>query len=141
MINTNELKRGNWFYDTIGGKYGKPGYQKVLSISEESVNHWQDKGVFGSSKAEDINPIPLTPEILDKAGLKRGNWIFKEGEYMLTEDIYINYTCNIYYKYWEGDGDQGGIETKTFCEIKYLHQLQNLYFALTGTELEINLNP
>ena len=24
-------------------------------------------------------------------------------------------------------------------EIKYLHQLQNLYFALTQTELEINL--
>lgn len=24
-------------------------------------------------------------------------------------------------------------------EIKYLHQLQNLYFALTGKELEINL--
>ncbi len=24
-------------------------------------------------------------------------------------------------------------------EIKYLHQLQNLYFALTGTEIEITL--
>ena len=26
-----------------------------------------------------------------------------------------------------------------FKTIKYLHQLQNLYFVLTGTELEINL--
>jgi hypothetical protein len=26
------------------------------------------------------------------------------------------------------------------CELKYLHQLQNLYFAWTGDELEIDLN-
>ena len=26
-----------------------------------------------------------------------------------------------------------------FKHIKYLHQLQNLYFALTGKELEVNL--
>jgi len=26
-----------------------------------------------------------------------------------------------------------------FIELKYLHELQNLYFALNGKELEINL--
>ena len=27
----------------------------------------------------------------------------------------------------------------SICKVKYLHQLQNLYFALTGEELEIDL--
>lgn len=61
-------------------------------------------------------PIPLTPEILEKCGFEKcscGGW--KHG-------IHIS-------KY-----DNGKLYYKTVI-IKYLHQLQNLYFALTGEEL------
>ena len=35
--------------------------------------------------------------------------------------------------------DNYGMEFK-LCEVKYVHQLQNLYFALTGKELELTNN-
>lgn len=80
----------------------------------------------------ELHPIPLTEEILLKCGFRRENYISKKA-------------WNIsfgFYNIWGIIGDKftlylNGDETET--EIKYLHQLQNLYFALTGTELEINL--
>ena len=78
------------------------------------------KGSFksGNSILEDFEPIPLSPEILEKAGFEKcscGGW--KQGELHLYKGF--NY------------------ERKRI--IKYLHQLQNLYFSLTGEELTINL--
>ncbi len=81
------------------------------------------------------NPIPLTPEILEKCG-----WVWNE-------------ECNSFEKYPNGDARMnlqkkfnGGYTMFNYvikaliCEnIWHLHQLQNLYFALTGTELEISL--
>lgn len=70
---------------------------------------------------EEMKPIPLTEEILLKCGFD-------------TESIpyhCINGNVVIYYS-------QGDFLCKyTGHEIKYLHQLQNLYYALTGTELTI----
>ena len=68
----------------------------------------------------DVEPIPLTEEWLLKLGFKFtngygfkifGNWLQKE------DDVYF-YNVN-----------------GNFVEINYVHQLQNLYFALTGQEL------
>lgn len=69
----------------------------------------------------DIHPISLTSEILEKCAFKNG------GSYWILNDVII-YDGELYgdftYKYNYADK-----------EIKYLHQLQNLYFALTGEEL------
>lgn len=65
--------------------------------------------------------FPLTPEILVKAG-----FIYLAGQ-------------------WNWNSIALHIEKKYFIYlhshriIKYLHELQNLTFALTGKELEINL--
>ena len=75
-------------------------------------------------------PIPLTEEWLLKFGFeKRGYVKFlgnayqrfvlgRNGIYSINEIAYIYEVC---------DHD--------LCEIRYVHQLQNLYFALTGEEL------
>jgi len=58
---------------------------------------------------KDIEPIPLTEEWLCKLGFDNNHWATK----WILEDMPIP------------------------TGIKYVHQLQNLYFALTGKELTL----
>ncbi len=73
-------------------------------------------------------PIPLTEEILLKCEGNHSAFyhVFDCVELGLVDDDFIN---GFYTLYLDG-------YTK---KISYLHQLQNLYFALTGKELEIKL--
>jgi hypothetical protein len=76
--------------------------------------------------------IPLTEEWLVKMRLEKEedepfNWSDKK-----------KYLCDCFLLGYYSDGIhyvKNGV--KTGIPIKYVHQLQNLYFALTGTELEI----
>ncbi len=72
------------------------------------------------------SPIPLTEEWLLKFGFKRQiNQPY--ADYILNDwGICYEIDTNNYFWY---DYDK--------LEIKYVHQLQNIYFALTGDELEI----
>lgn len=84
-------------------------------------------------------PIRLTEEILLKCGFEKKNhtWsdksvsiglFFKNGYYVENSREGFLF-CQLHYS------GQGWF----FKNTEYLHQLQNLYFALTGQELEINL--
>ena len=66
-------------------------------------------------------PIPLTPEILEKCGLNSPLAVLSHNrDFVITGTEY----------------DYNGVY---IGKIEYLHQLQNLYFALTGQELTVNL--
>jgi hypothetical protein len=71
-----------------------------------------------------IKPIPITEEWLLKFGFKKH----------LTEDTYPTFAKNMLN--WN-DGILYLIGYGFINHINYLHQLQNLYFALTGVELII----
>jgi hypothetical protein len=108
MIEAKELRIGNWVY--------------ALKSKPEPVKIDDDR--FPIYATRDYSPIPLTPEILKKAG-------FIISEAVAEADI-IELNRAPYY-----------FELKTGNEkvvIKYLHQLQNSFFALTGQELEINMD-
>ena len=72
-------------------------------------------------------PIPLTEEWLLKFGFEKTEnfWINKEPllRYAISS---LGLICSI------GDNDMGFV----YNSILYVHQLQNLYFELTGKELE-----
>ena len=72
-----------------------------------------------------IKPIPLTEEILLKAGFEK----YKD------TDFYIAHGFEI--PYFKAGGDL--IVEVEISKIKSVHQLQNLYYALTGEELNIEL--
>ena len=72
-------------------------------------------------------PIPLTEEILLKAGFE------KRQDTMWT--IYNKSWISLYKMM---GGEYYEVED-TYTSLKYVHSLQNLYFALTGEELEIEL--
>lgn len=73
-----------------------------------------------------IKPISLTPEILEKCGFE------KDSEVIFKHDDTMVYSGSGFIDYYHF-----GHPIKK--NINYLHQLQNLYYALTGTELEIKL--
>ncbi|MBA9078334.1 hypothetical protein [Rufibacter quisquiliarum] len=74
-------------------------------------------------KFEDLNPIPLTEEWLLRAGFER-NWEYTSVVY---EKSCMQLEWNGYH--WT-DGNDGFI-----VGVKYVHQLQNLYYCLVGEEL------
>ena len=72
-----------------------------------------------------VKPIKLTEEILLKCGFSKRSGIYvKHGfPFSLCKDG----------EFYESD------ELPTFIFLQHLHQLQNLYFALTGEELNVEL--
>jgi hypothetical protein len=115
MLKTNELRVGNCVNITDGFLNGN--YK--IDMGQLAQLHYN---------AITVNPIPLTEEWLIKFfNIKRRNgstWLF---------DFSENFTC-----VW--DGERILIEEYSEGEyplnhIKHVHQLQNLYFALTGEEL------
>ena len=111
MIQANELRIYNWVYNstTKENMLVYPMMIAQLSRLEKDGGH-----------SVNIHPIPLTEEILLKCGFK----IRKDGK--LYHDTLSLYEADFIFNI------KSGI-------IKNLHQLQNLYFALTGQELEVNL--
>lgn len=82
-----------------------------------------------------IEPIPLTKEILLKCGFKK-----REGNNICWDlgDFMIGWYGNSFAT-WVVELKQGNNKVHFHSQIKSIHQLQNLYFALTGQELPINL--
>jgi hypothetical protein len=76
--------------------------------------------------AVDYESILLIPEWLGKCG-------FKYDEYHFKHENRHHIVCH----------PEGGFVYRvpgvSLVEVKYVHQLQNLFFALTGTELNIRL--
>ena len=114
-MKANELRIGNWVY------------HKGANFEPIQI----DKGeqIDGCEFAE---PIPLTPEILEKCCIK-DVWI--KNSWKVVEDISGGESFGWSMKVRNANYDKE-IE---FAYFKYLHQLQNLYFALTGFELIYNI--
>lgn len=81
---------------------------------------------------EDIAPVPLTPELLEACG-----FYYKDGAAEYGEErkngvhLYAHDEEPGYYHF------SLGVFNGTRTEIKHFHQLQNLYFALTNSELDV----
>ena len=104
---------------------------------EKTYNHIVEHNYF-DNETEDIEPIPLTEEWLLKFGfVEKGiyfeKWKLRIEPFILTENIFCVrlITSPIFVVYII---PYSSIE---MSNIKYVHQLQNLYFALTNEELTI----
>jgi len=143
-INANELRIGNWvesYVVMVAGswfdKEGKiHGEDKVTTPGWARKITWEDLKILTEDKIglATYRPIPLTPEILVKAGFKNMDDIFfiKYKELLLCLDKVWWWT-----NAWEADGEFEYNALAPYREITYVHELQNLYFAITQTELQI----
>ena len=130
MIKANEFRIGNLLRDEISKTE-----LKVIGLTEENISTYViDRDKFPLKNGWGIEPIPLTEECLLKFGFKQS--IQHQAHYLngfdFVIDICTDYSRVIKYK-------RGG---EVMTRIQHVHQLQNLYFALTGEELtikEVNL--
>jgi len=116
-MKATELRIGNWVNC----------YAVRIEISAIAEEYVYDKTESGWFRINDLNPIPLTEQWLKDFGFVYSEtkkvWMgSKSGWFWLAEK-------DGYYKLWYYNSLIGR-------PFKYVHQLQNLYFALTGEELE-----
>ncbi len=127
-MKANELRIGNYV------RYFEENDSRIDGI-EFNYCHLTDAS---SIYYEDIKPIPLTEDWLLKFGFKESTYgTFQIDGLFRTEIGNDNY--DPVHEVHEGfKSHLVDIESNNISkEIKHVHQLQNLYFALTGEELEI----
>ena len=105
------------------------GIQPIIEISQHAV-YTAD---FKSTWAE-IKPIPLTEDWLKIFGFER-----KDNPNNTPSWIWIKKGQVWFYQDWKGCDFyiNSFINTYSQKEVKFIHELQNLYFALTGEELTL----
>lgn len=112
-MKTSELRIGNYITQPNGDNS-----VFRLEAEDEEVNTYP---------IEYISPIPLTEDWLVKFGFIDDQISFELNGFMLgwyrNDEFYYLPTNQI--------------TVRNKIQIKYVHQLQNLYFALTGEELTI----
>jgi len=127
MIRVSQLRIGNWV--NRGESTEESNYQRVYNLvggsrSERSINEYPE---------DDYEAIRLTPAILTKCGFEEiaKNFYFPLGACIgkLVADSDNDILC---VEYVTGDYALAN-------PVYYVHQLQNLYFSLTGKEFKLDL--
>jgi hypothetical protein len=120
-----ELRIGNFFEIQLSHEDNT----RIRSITEIGKRQVHIDGKW--LNIDRLIPINITEDILLHAGFAHFNWL---------KDSAV-FQCN----YFKCTLDDNGMNL--FCDnlknvkpISYLHELQNLYFDLTGEELETNFN-
>lgn len=108
----------------------------VCEIGEDYFRVKDKENVQFKSKWADIKPIPLTEEWLLKFGFeKKGSLFVLEFDKKIMAISMIDKSYGLYnnqYCFQIGNSYNAGKH-----RIMYVHQLQNIYFALTNKELEL----
>lgn len=134
MLNASELRIGNLvFSDTEPSNPIVTILEILQGYANTSYKEYPAEIAKNSILYNRLHPIPLTPEILEKCGFvkDRNGWHMPETQFSLTEQFY---PCWLDRMLWPQD-----ISDFKRQSLQYLHQLQNLFHALTGEELKIQI--
>ncbi len=100
--------------------------QEVTGIDSEYV--YLDTITFDYVEHDEIEPIPITEEWLLKLGFEPEE---EDSAYYFSEECEYLQVVNYV------DGFVFEKENTELVSLNYIHELQNLYHAITGNELEI----
>ena len=126
-MNNKDFRIGNLLVDSLTGAY-----LEVCELGENVGATVIDRSRYPLPDGWQMAPIPITSIILQKFGFQKDrDGVFKRGNVM----------------YWVADTWPGGDVLQIAagyapiinCPCKYVHQLQNLIYALTGEEINIEL--
>ena len=130
MIQANELRIGNYINHNDGSQTDD--IRRVSAIHKDGVESIVKGCRFATAIRSNalVYPIALTEEILLNCGFVRRGITSNNGG-----KLTLHHKDNMY--------PNGRVYWNSWCILdsipKHLHQLQNLYFALTGEELEFSL--
>ena len=143
MIKTNELRIGNFVSINNGFEMLVHSIFQNDTVYLDFIPPLVNEGDIWEEDFKDINPIPLTEEWFLKFGFKKNkheNLILnleldrkleiietKEGFYIELVQL-PELSCE-------------DIQFIVLRKIEYVHQLQNLYFALTGEDIIFSTEP
>jgi hypothetical protein len=116
-MKASELRIGNWLYSHISERYFQVDANDILNIDEA-----HDEGM--------VVPIELTEVILFKIGSylnKHDRAVYELGAFSFMKREKSGWIV------WHRGHALGIV-------LKYVHQLQNLHFALIGEELTANID-
>lgn len=137
-MEANELRIGN-----LAIQPQLPHIAKITAIDYRSDDYYcKFDGIHSGCWCSEIEPIPLTEELLLKCGFSKREpnrctmLLSIDDSYTISDNI-----CPTL-QWWIGNDyvtvARSGIGAKS-VKCNSLHQLQNLYYALTGKELEVQL--
>lgn len=167
MINVKDIRIGDYFRVNREGLCIKKGSvvevrgidadDKLIEkglISSTHCHPLDDNQFNGGIWCDYLDPIPLTPEILERNGFKhvdKGSEICIRGEYLWGDKGKRNFTAvrityykglssgvNLLTKIETDCSHDSGINMVHSCDIEYVHQLQHA-LRLCGIEKEIRL--
>lgn len=110
------------------------GTREIGGVLIDSVEFMPTKELSKGATYDDIDGVELTDELMVLLGFKK-----------IANSQFIQYWENGYISLWhryDAPHNSFGLNytdqdyNDKYVEIKYVHQLQNLYFALTGQELQ-----
>jgi hypothetical protein len=125
MIKLNELRLGNLVW--LKSHHYPVRVEEMFKSYDDLVVLSTD--LHSGEKLEDYEGIPLTEEILIKAGFEKKDYVFFIGHHGFC----LAFDGQDYCLHQNPDTDV----VIAYC--RFLHQLQNLYFLIRGKELNIEL--
>jgi len=127
-MTANDIRIGNYHYYHIVDPLDEMGeYDDVCQIDPD------DFRILTQFDCPEYKPIPLTEEWLLKFGFEEDNYNYVMGVHQQIFSGLMEFDFNERLNCWEFSIGSCNDLTR----IQYVHQLQNLYFALTGEELKI----
>ena len=118
MIQTNEVRRGN---------FALTPRKLIVTIDAISNNIFSAINKNSFRRYSKLNPIQINEE-----------WIWRFGGKKNDEEITIPINRHLYISFIDGECQLITDDDFLVMDIIHVHQLQNIYFALTGNELSPN---
>lgn len=149
MLNRNDLRAGNWIQDPDRAMLDdNNGYRQVVGFDTETCWHiyvGSNYKAHSGNSFKKLLPIPLTEKIIEQLNLERGvknlgyaakrKWFLSQ--YTTLNHCYIKANGGVEEGWWEIRFEDSKVNT--FLNIKYLHELQNFYYAYNQKELDVHL--
>jgi hypothetical protein len=131
-MEVKDLRIGNWIEQgvvhSVGHSSGHSGYLGVYVLKDQ-----YSSGPSSFVRYADLRPIPLTEEWLLRFGFVKQQdhiWTFPTNSSLRL----WGFSWNV--QQWSYNRMGDGWDDIISPNIEYVHQLQNLYFALIGEELK-----
>ena len=122
VLKCTDLRIGNLVYSKETNRF-----QKITGLTDE--NPFIDAVTFDYTNYDEIEAIPITEEMLFNFGYGKKHDIYYKNNSLLR------FIGNEVF-YCRGEIDDAEFQ-EYITSVKYVHELQNLHFALTGCELTV----